>query len=103
MRPLSTLTFMRQLLDDLLEIDRPRFLDGQADDGEVEFARKVLVPGVALVALTAVGIGAAKACCGVRYRRFDPYGMLPIGMALLTASVAAWSYLNPQPMQSLRR
>ena len=75
-----------------------RLVDGEADPGEVEFARKVLVPTVAAVSLTAFGFAAAKACCGVKYRKMDPYGILPIGMAVATSAVAMWSYLNPQPM-----
>ena len=75
-----------------------RLIDGEADAGEVEFARKVLVPTVAAVSLTAFGFAAAKACCGVKYRKIDPYGILPIGMAVATSAVAMWSYLNPQPL-----
>ena len=79
----------------------PRALDFQADEGEIEFARKVLVPGVAAVALTALGFGAVKACFGVRYRDYDPHGVLPITMAVLTSGVAVWSYLNPQSFGGL--
>ena len=82
----------RQTLTDRL----PRGLDFKADEGEVEFAKHVLVPGVTAIAATALGVGIAKACCGVRYRDYDPHGVLPVGMAIATAGVALWSYLNPQ-------
>jgi hypothetical protein len=87
----------RQELRDRL----PSFMDFQADEREVAFAQKVLVPGVAAVAATAIGFGIARACCGVNYRRVDPKGILPIGMAVATAGVAAWSYLNPQAFRGL--
>jgi hypothetical protein len=74
-------------------------IDGEADEQEVAFARKVLVPSVAAVAATSVAFGVAKACCGKSVGKVDPYGILPAGMAILTAAVALWSYLNPQPTQ----
>ena len=80
-----------------------RAFDWQADEGEVKFAQSVLVPSVAAIAATAVGFGVARACCGVNYRKVDPHNILPIGMAVLTAGVAAWSYLNPRGFAGLDR
>ncbi len=80
-----------------------RAFDWQADEGEVKFAQTVLVPGVAAIAATAIGFGVARACCGVNYRKVDPHHILPIGMAVLTAGVAAWSYFNPQAFGGLDR
>ena len=76
----------------------PRAIDFKADAGEVDFARNVLAPTVAAVAATAAGLGVARACCGgPSMRAGDPKSIVPIGMALLTIGVAAWTYLNPQP------
>ena len=57
-------------------------------------ALSVLAPAVGAVSLAAVGIAAAKACCGVRLRDVDPNRVIPTGMAVLTAGVAAYSYLS---------
>ena len=80
-----------------------RAFDFEADEAEVEFAKKILVPGTAAVAATAIGFGVARACCGVNYKKLDPHHILPIGMAVLTAGIAAWSYLNPRPFAGFRR
>lgn len=74
----------------------PAFLDGEQSETEAKIARAV-VPLVAGVAATAVGMGVAQACCGLNYRKRDPKGLLPMTMAALTAGVAAWSYFNPPP------
>ncbi len=74
-----------------------RLTDGEADEREVDFARKVLAPSVAAVAATAIGFGIAQACCGVKVRKADPRGVLPIAMAAVTSLIAIWSYANPQP------
>ena len=74
----------------------PSFLDGQQDETEAKIARAV-VPLVAGVAATAVGLGVASACCGVRLRERDPNGLIPLSMAAVTAGIAVWSYFNPPP------
>ena len=78
-------------------MDLPDWLDGTQDPGEAELANKVLVPLLLAVVGTTAGIGVVKACCGVKYRRYDPNGLLPIGMAAVTSGIALWSYLNPPP------
>ena len=75
----------------------PRFADFEADEREVEFAKEVAVPAVAAVATAAIAFGVAKACCGVDVRKYDPKGLLPLGMIALTGGVALWTYLNPLP------
>ena len=80
-----------------------RALDFDFDEGEARAASGVLVPLLLAVVGTTVGVGVAKACCGVSYRKLDPHGVLPIGMALLTSGIAVWSYLNPPPDRAFKR
>lgn len=75
----------------------PEWLDGVQEPDEKTVADRVFVPLLLAVVGTTFGIGAAKACCGVKYRNFDPHGLLPIGMAVVTSSIAVWSYFNPPP------
>ena len=49
------------------------------------------------IVATAIGLGAARACCGVNLRKRDPHNLIPITMASLTALTAVWSYFNPPP------
>lgn len=84
-------------------MELPDWIDGRQDPGEETLADKLFVPLLLAVAGTAAGIGVAKACCGVKYRHYDPHGLLPIGMASLTAGIAAWSYFNPAPDDAFAR
>ncbi|MEM8873409.1 MAG: hypothetical protein AAGD32_04030 [Planctomycetota bacterium] len=56
---------------------------------------KTAVPAIGGIAVAAVGIAALNACCNGKARKVSAFGILPIGMAALTATVAAWAYLNP--------
>ena len=75
----------------------PRWLDGRQDAGEAKFTHTVLVPVLLGIVATALGVGAAKACCGANYRKFDPHNLLPLSMAGVTSLMAVWSYFNPPP------
>ena len=75
----------------------PSWIDGKQEPGEATVATHVLVPLLLAVVGTAFGVGTAKACCGAKYRSFDPHGLLPIFMAVFTSGVAMWSYFNPPP------
>ena len=75
----------------------PEWLNGRQDPGEAEVTHKVLVPLLLAVVGTTAGIGVTRACCGVKYRKYDPHGLLPIGMAVVTSGIAVWSYFNPPP------
>ena len=75
----------------------PEALDFKQDAREHEFAVDVLVPALLGIVGATLGIGAAKACCGVKYRKLDPHNLLPISMAVVTSGIAMWSYLNPPP------
>jgi hypothetical protein len=54
------------------------------------------VPLVGGIAAAAIGVGFLKACCGVKYSKVDPKGLLPTAMAAATAGVAIWAYFNPE-------
>ncbi|MEM7806704.1 MAG: hypothetical protein AAF561_01165 [Planctomycetota bacterium] len=86
---MQTLRDARELLGKIKE--------NEADEQEIEFAKKVLAPGAAAIAAVAVGYGLARACCGDNVRKADPKGILPVAMAGVTSIIALWSYVNPQP------
>ena len=78
-------------------MELPDWLNGVQEPAEAKLATTVLVPVLGAVVVSLLGIGTAKAMFGVSYRRYDPHGLLPISMAVITSGIAVWSYFNPPP------
>lgn len=80
---------MRNLLDTSDKIDRR--------------VRAAGIPLIGGIAVTAATLGVLNYCCNRTARKANAGGALPIGLAVLTAGVALWSYFNPEAIRHARK